>query len=185
MKINRIRKKAGLLLLLFISVLTLSFTEPKEWHSFESKECGFKIDFPGQAVHSTQPIQTAAGELKLDIFQLDISADTSNNNGIYLVNYSILPDSINSSRTEKMDAFFDGSVNGMATNVKGTVLSTKVISYNGYPGRIARVDMQGQAIITAKLILIKNKYYMIMTMTLPAKEPNIDITKFFDSFEAL
>ncbi len=185
MKINSIKNVPGLLLLLFIAFSALSFTEPKEWQLFESKECGFKINFPGQAAHTTQPIQTAACELKLEIFQLDISANSSNHNAVYMVNYSVLPDSINSSRTDKMEAFFKGSINGMATNVKGTVLSTKVISYKGYPGRIARVDMQGQAIITAELILVNNKYYMIMAMTTPAKEPNTDITKFFDSFQTL
>src|SRR5438105_1046617 len=119
MKINTIKNVQGLLMLLIIAVSALSFTEPKEWQLFESKECGFKINFPGRAGHTTQPIQTAAGEVKLEIFQLDISADTSNHNAVYMVNYSVLPDSINSSRKDKMEVFFNGSIKGMAQNVKG------------------------------------------------------------------
>jgi len=180
---NILKIAAKFLLLLCITVTAFAFTEPKQWQTFESKECKFKINFPGEATHTSQPVATAAGELKLDIFQFDGSADTSNNNLVYMVNCSVLPDSVNSSRKDLMDLFFEGSINGMATNIKGTVLSQTKADYKGYPGREVRYDLQGQATITVKLILIENRYYILMAITAVTKEPNPDIKKFFDSFE--
>ena len=179
----KLKTTASILLLFCLLVTTFGFIEPKQWQTFESKECRFKINFPGEATHSSQPIATAAGQLKLDIFQFDAYADTSNNNLVYMVNYSVLPDSINSNNKDKLDLFFEGSINGMATNTKGTVLSQKQADYKGYPGREVRVDLQGQATITVKLILIENRYYILMAISAVPKEPNTDIKKFFDSFE--
>jgi hypothetical protein len=180
---NILKSMAAAILLLCFFITSTSFTEPKEWKQFESKECRFKINFPAEVTQTSQPVKTAAGDLTLHIFQADVSSDTANNNIIYMVNYSALPDSINSTRKEKMDDFFERSINGMVRNAKGTVLSQKKVDYKSYPGREVRVDLQGQATLTVKLILIENRYYILLAITAVAKEPNTDIKKFFDSFE--
>lgn len=180
---NILKSMAAAILLLCFFITSTSFTEPEEWKQFESKECRFKINFPAGVTQTSQPVKTAAGTLTLHVFQADVSSDTANNNLMYMVNYSAMPDSLNSTRKEKMDAFFEGSINGMARNINGTVLSQKNVDYKGYPGREVRVDLQGQATLTVKLILIENRYYILMAITSVPKEPNADIKKFFDSFE--
>lgn len=83
-----------------------------------------------------------------------------------------------------MDPLFTNSVNGMAKNVQGTVKSIKTITYNEFPGREAKVDVQGKAIITARLYLIHNRLYMIMVFSATGKDDNADVAKFLDSFES-
>jgi hypothetical protein len=171
-------------LLSFCTIATaFAFTWPQGWVPFESKEFRFKIAFPAAPELTSQLANTALGAMTLHIAQLDVSGDSSNSNLVYMVNYTQFPDSINSDRKDRLERFFNGSINSMVKNVQGTLLSQKEIDYKGYPGREIQVNMQGQATITAKLILIKKKYFNIMVMTSPKKEYNADMAKFFDSFE--
>ena len=181
---RKIKIAFDILLVLCTLATCFAFVDPAEWQIFESKEFQFKMSFPDKPAFSTQLVNTALGAMTLHIAQLDVSGDSTNPNLVYMINYTQFPDSINSDRKDKLDKFFDGSIAGMAKNVQGTVLSQKTIDYKGYPGREIRVDMPGQAVITARLILIKSRYFNMMVMTAPTKEPNAGISKFFDSFES-
>jgi hypothetical protein len=68
--------------------------------------------------------------------------------------------------------------------VHGKLLSEKIIQINGFPGREARIDFRdGLAVITMRAYLVKNKMYILQTITETKKDFNKSIGKFMDSFK--
>src|SRR6187399_2489601 len=91
---------AGVAILLF----TMSFENIDDWYLFDSKE--FSIEFPKKPTSSTQNVNSAIGELKMDIFMYDASKD-NDDNFLYGLVTSEYPDSlVNSSKTEILSTFF-------------------------------------------------------------------------------
>jgi hypothetical protein len=73
----------------------------------------------------------------------------------------------------------------MIGNLHAKLLQETIIDFKGNQGREIRVDFrEGLAVITAKLILVRNKYYMLMVITDTKKDFNKQISKFMD-FEIL
>lgn len=173
------------LLLSCILIITVQAANAQEWVKFDaSQDMKFSMLFPQQPQQQEQVTQSAAGPLKIHMVMLDFSNNTGASNMLYMASYTLLPDSINSDKKEMMDPLFTNSINGMAKNVQGTVKSTKTIAYKGFPGREAKVDVQGQAIITARIYLIHNRLYMAMVFSASGKDDNADAAKFLDSFES-
>lgn len=181
---NTITQNTVRLCLITLAVFLVSFASAQNWYTYSSPAMKYKISFPQQPQEQKQTTQTAAGPVDLDIVLLDLSQNPSASNMVYAVNYTLFPDSLNSDRKDKMDAFFEGSVNGMATNMNGKVSSKKAITYKGFPGTEAKIDLQGQATVTARLILIHNRFYMQMVVSAANKDSNADVTKFLESFES-
>jgi len=166
-----------------LAIVTMAFAQAQSWTKYQSAEMKFGMLFPKSPAASEQSTPTALGNLTLHILLADMSQDPSASNMLYMVNYSAFPDSVSSDRKDKLDAFFDGSVNGMAKNVNGKLLSSKNIEYKSFPGREVKVEIQG-GIITAREFLIHNRLYIMMVISATGKDTNTDVTKFFDSFES-
>ncbi|MEO7989088.1 MAG: hypothetical protein ABI663_06070 [Chryseolinea sp.] len=174
----------------FIVILTglISFSFLTEtWYSLESTDFGFKVLLPKEPVAQNQVVPSAIGELKMNLYILDTSADEAEDNLLYLVNYTEYPDSLFANATEeKFTQILRGSVDGMVTNVGGKLLSEKVIILNGSPGREVKVSFQeGAAVINARVYLVRNKMYLLETISFPQKDSNQSIDKFFNSFQLL
>ncbi|HWB27174.1 MAG TPA: hypothetical protein VG738_16975 [Chitinophagaceae bacterium] len=170
--------------LIFTLLGSFSVSSAQEWIKYASAEMNFKAQFPLKPVEQQQSTPTAAGPIKMNMVMVDLSQNAEASNMLYMINYSALPDSISSDHQEKMDAFFDGAVKGMAKNVNGSLVSSKRMEYKGFPGDDAKIDLQGQGIITARAILIHNRFYILMVISGAGKDTNPDVTKFFDSFES-
>lgn len=166
-----------------LAIVTLSFAKAQEWTKYKSAEMNFSILFPKSPAESEQSTPTALGNMTLHILMADLSQDASASNMLYMVNYTAFPDSVSSDHKDKMDAFFEGSINGMVKNVNGTLASSKNIDYKSFPGREIKVEIQG-GVITAREILIHNKLYIVMVISATGKDDNADVKKFFDSFES-
>ncbi|TLX77659.1 hypothetical protein E9993_03180 [Labilibacter sediminis] len=174
----------------FIAMLAiglLSFAKAGKWFQFESSEFGFKIEFPKEPTSNPQVINSAIGELKMNMFMYHASSNGKDDNLVYLANYTEYPDSlVNSENTETLPTFFRNSIDGAVTNVHGKLLSEKNIAIDEYPGREVRIDFQqGKAVITMRIFLVKNKMYMLQTITATNKDFNKSITQFMDSFKLL
>ena len=171
-------------ILILSSLISFSFLT-ETWYSLESPEFGFKVLFPKEPVAQNQVTPSAIGELKMNMYILDVSADETEDNLLYLVNYTEYPDSLFANAPEeKFTKVLKGSVDGMVTNVGGKLLSEKVITLNGSPGREVKVSFQeGAAIINARVYLVRNKMYLLETISYPQKDSNKSIDKFFASFQ--
>jgi hypothetical protein len=176
--------RAVRIILIVGGLISFSFLTEK-WYLFESKEFGFTILFPKKPTEQSQNVESAIGPLKLNLFLYEGANDPTDENYVYGVNYTEYPDSlfVNIDSTT-MSNFFRGSIDGMVGNVKGELLSEKTIELKGFPGREVKASlMNGTAIIKARLYLIRNKMYMIETITDTKKDSNQSIDKFFNSFQ--
>lgn len=178
---------SGLLITwLFVFPGTSAFgQEPETWYTYLNEPFGFAIDFPTAPDSMVQTVNTTAGKITMHMFQLDCSADDSTNNIYYAVNYSQYPDSFNYNMLN-LDTFYRNSIKGMLANLNSELMEEKVIDFNGNEGRELRVDFQaGLAIITEKIVLIDNRYYILMVITETEKDLNPAIRRFIDSFRLL
>lgn len=174
-------------LLVFIIVTGLfGFKPVSEWYQYQSKEGSYKISMPAEPKEQTQKIPTAVGELTMFIAMLE--SEESDANLLYMSAYSEYPSEKISSTmgNESTDRFFKGAAEGAAKNMNGTVRSMKEANYKGFPGKMIYCDISlaGQDFVAQqKLILVKNKFYMLQTFTRVGQEDNENSKKFFESFE--
>ena len=161
-------------------VILFSFVKPPEWYVFETKD--FSVEFPKKPDTSVQTVNSAIGDLKLNISMVDASKG-GDDNLVYMSITSEYPDSlINSGKTDILPAFFRNSIDGAVKNVQGKLLSEKNIEIEGFPGREVRVDyQQGAAIIKMDFYLVHNEMIILQTITEPAKENNASELKFYHS----
>jgi hypothetical protein len=158
-----------------------------EWVSVENRPGKFKALFPRTPEETEQNVETAIGPLKMKIFMYEVGK-YKDDNAAYGLTYIDYPDSLVSSdfKDEILDNFFEKGLEGFARNIKGTLISKKVISMKGYPGRQARVSFaNGQGIMNLKMYLVKNRSYFLEVGYEKEKEGNPAIDKFFNSFELL
>jgi hypothetical protein len=155
-----------------------------EWITVENKPGKFKVLFPRTPQESEDTVKTAIGTLTMKMFMYEVDK-YKDDNAMYGVIYSDYPDSLVSSdfKDEILDNFFNKAIEGAAANIKGDILSKKVISIKGYPGRQARVSFaDGKGIMNLRMYLVKNRSYFLEVGYEKEKEGNPAIDKFFNSF---
>lgn len=174
------------ILLVFTVAGIMGFTPITEWFQYQSKEGNYKVMMPIEPQVQSQKVNTAIGEITM--FMAMVEGEESDDNLLYMSAFSEYPaDKISSSMDKAgQDRFFNGAADGAAKNMNGTVKAIKEAEYKGYPARMVYMDVSlgGQDFIAQqKLILVKNKFYMLQTFTKLKKEDNGNSKKFFDSFE--
>ena len=180
MKCNR------LLGLLLITLLLCSFTTA-DWFTLQNTEGNFKLNFPREPKQSDQTVETAIGPLKINMFTYEVDK-YKDDNAAYMMMYSDYPDTLVNSefKDEIIEVFFKNAVAGAVANVNGKLISQKKINYKGYPGRSAKLTIEGgKGIVNAQMILVKNRSYMLQVMTEAKHDNNPAINKFFSSFALL
>jgi len=163
-----------------LTTFITSFVRPDDWVVFEDSH--FKILFPKKPTDQTQTIDSPVGKLTILIHMYEApGTDDNHTYGLMTTEY---PDStVNSDKKDILDNFFNGAVQGAVRNVQGKLLSVETIQLAGYPGRAFRVDYQnGLAVITMRMYLVKNKMYMIQTITETKKDHNKAMERFMNSF---
>ena len=167
---------------IILAILTLSFIHPDDWIVFESN--GYKMLFPKKPADQTQVVNTAIGKLKMGIHMYEVADNEKEDNLVYGLIETEYPDSvINSDKKDLLDNFFKNSIDGAANNVHGKLLSVTEIQLDGYPGRSFRIDLKDQhAVMTMRAYLVKNKMYILQTITEAPKDFNKSINRFMDSF---
>jgi len=167
----------------FILIMIMGFVNSDEWLLFKSH--GFKIEFPKKPDLDSTVVNSAIGKLKMYTFMYDASENKKDENLTYGVLSTEYPDSIvNSDRTDLLPAYFRNGIDGSVKNVQGKLLSEKTIELNGFPGREIKIDYkEGLAVIKMRLYLVKNKMYIIQTITMTKNEFNKSIDRFMDSFK--
>ncbi len=128
---------------------------------FTSEAGGFSIATPGEMRETTQDVPTAAGNIKISLYQTTLGENA------FVAGYSDFPAAVlKQTSTDKM---LDGARDGAARNVNGTVVSDTKITLDGSPGR--EIVIHGKAPsgqeATAKVryYLVKNRLYQIMVVT--------------------
>ena len=169
--------------ILFLASITISNSQ--EWETFKSLEFEFKSDFPGVPYSTVQNVPTDVGEIKIDMFILDKSSDTSSKNSLFLVSHNIYPEeSFKDMTAEGESSVLDNAVYGSLNSVKGKLLYNNEIEFNGYPGRSSKIEMSG-SFVYLNIYLVYNTMYMQQVICLNENDNNRDIKQFLNSFELI
>jgi len=144
----------------------------------------YKIQFPYTPEKMTQPLPTTLGELLMTILSCEPKSTAMDENYVYLLMETDYPEmEVHSDKTDILEKFFRGSVDGAVVNVKGKLIKETVGKVSQYPSRTIEIDYgNGIAIIKMKMILKESKMIIIQTITETKKYPNKAIDAFFDSF---
>lgn len=166
-----------ILLLLFIASLA-SAVQDSGWINYNSAEGRYTVSLPAQPKLDTQESATADGQKFLQYMATVQQPDV-----IYLVGYfDHLPGTTFSA---------DRARDGMVSAVKGTLVSERIISLSGYPGRELRVAAKFDTtdyILLAKLWDTENRVYVLQVVYPKSSESeamNTNAAKYFDSFQIL
>lgn len=180
------KKTFSVAFLALILVATSSYRTIYDWYTYTSAEGKFKVMMPAAPEEQTQKVPSAIGELTMYMAMLQ-AEDESADNLLYMTAYCEYPsDKVSSDMPkETLDKFFKGAAEGSAGKMNGKVLSIEESTYKNFPVRnvVASMEVQGMKFMAVqRMILVKNKFYMLQTLSTEGKEKNDNAKKFFDSF---
>jgi len=174
-------------ILSFITILFIGYWTPVSAQNgsvihFETKS--YKISFPGEPKKMTQNLPTKVGQLLMTIDAYEPGTLAGDDNHLYMIMDTDYPDTIvHSDKTEIIDKFFRDAIDGVVKDLTYKLMTETQGQVGKYPSRTIEIDYKdGLAIMKMKLILYKNKFIIIQTITETKKYSNPSIDKFFDSF---
>jgi len=147
-----------------------------DWKDFSSTEGGFAILMPGEPAQSTETVKTAAGDMSMHIYMLELK------NSAYGVIYTDMP-SMFQQMPNAADKLLDGGRDGAVAQMKGKLVSEQAISIGRHPGRELHIDSD-RAVIVARIFLVDLRLYQVLAILPKGQSPTDDTTKFLDSFRA-
>ncbi|HEY5884073.1 MAG TPA: hypothetical protein VIT88_05265 [Pyrinomonadaceae bacterium] len=160
---------------LLLSLLLTSAFAQGEWPTFKSTEENFSISFPSEPKQ-----ERTAGRSPLGNGHHIYSLQT--NGGSFLISNSVIEDPPMKPQDIKRTLDFARDLVAMVTN--GKLLTDEDISIDGFPGRLVRIQ-KDKKIWTLRAYLVKQRMYQLMTTEPKAKEANLSVAKFFNSFKLL
>lgn len=172
--------------LLIGSFFLFSFSNLHDWISYTSKEGNYKMMFPSKPAEQQQTIPSAVGEITMYMAMVE-SEDENASNLLYMTAFCAYPaDKVSSEApTEVVEKFFKGATEGSAKKINGNIRTMTSSSYKGFPVRDVLIDAKMAEIdfvVTQRLILVKNNFYMIQIFTPKEMEANTEAKKFVESF---
>lgn len=156
------------------------------WVTTSNAEHGYKVDFPKEPKSQSQEVPTEVGNLMMDYYMLDQSADATALNLVYMSAFTSYPASEDYSDEGLQNSMLDGSVDGAVQNINGKLISSEDIEFQGYRGRYAKISIYNDAyIVNLKNILVDNRLYFIQVITSKANDDNADLKRFMTSFDLI
>ncbi|NER13756.1 hypothetical protein GWK08_09920 [Leptobacterium flavescens] len=164
----------------------LSLSAQTDWVTIKIEGEGYRVDFPSQPKKQTNTIPSQIGDLEMKFYILDNSFNPNDDNLVYMSAFTAYPEEYMSNEDPGFkDTVLDGAVNGAVTNVNGKLLSKENIFFNGFPGRTAKIEIQGSTIINQKIVLVDNLLYICQIICMADKDDNKSMKAFFDSFDLI
>ena len=168
--------------LAFLLFATSAFTIT-EWAQFQKDN--YKILFPQAPSTDSTIAGTKIGTLTVYTHMYESPENSADSNLVYGLSVTDYPAKyILSNDKAFLKGYFEGAVKGAVGNLKGKLISEKEITWKNYPGREIKIDYSdGAAIITMRIILVKERAFGLQTISYPGKENNANATKFYNSFD--
>lgn len=146
-----------------------------EWQEF-TEEGRFSVTVPRALTETTQKEETQIGEIDIHMFL------TKHEEIEYGVGYNDYPPEL----IIDPQLGLDGSRDGIIASVDGELLSEQPISIDDHPGReltIEATENSRTIIVQARIYLVENTLYQILTVAPEEHSSSPDIAKFMDSFK--
>lgn len=153
-------------------------TSNLQWRRFSSEVGQFTASFPGTPQEKTDLTSTAAGEIEVHSFIVELQRFT------YGICYSDLPENL---KLPGAEAVFDGSQDSTVKSVggrKAEVVAQETMVVAGFPAREFEFKAGGKAnfSVRARMVLVGKRIYTLTTVFLTANPDPENRKKFFDSF---
>jgi hypothetical protein len=181
------KKTTSSILFALFLLAAFAFTTSDEWYLYESKTYSFKVEYPGKPTEKVKVLNTAEGDLNLNLFEYVTQKTDVESAVAYIASYIEYPiQTVNSDDKEKLKQFYRKMVDGVVTRVSGKLMKETIISLEGFEGVEARIEMkEGTEFVKLKVYLIHNKMYMVEAVTETKNEFNPSINRFVNSFRLI
>lgn len=170
-------------LLLFVFLLSFTSIQAQDWKTYKYESLEIRANFPAAPEKTVQKVQTAVGEL--DMHMVMYAPTSGDDNAVYSIIRSDYPeDQFKDADEEYNSKVLDGAVEGATSNVNGTLVFDKKVTFNGFPGRNIKIKM-AEGFIYINAILANNSMFIAQVICLTNKDNNSSIQKFLNSFEII
>jgi len=162
-----------------MALVTLVGCQQGTWKEFSSTEGAFLVLMPGTPTMDKQTASTAVGPIDSFTFTLEET------DGIYTVSYADYPEDI--VRQNEPDDMLDSVRTGAIGSIEGSrLLNESSILFGEYPGRDLEIEApDGKSTLHIRAILVDNRLYSLMVVSIGKQPSTSDIQKFFESFTLL
>lgn len=179
------RKQAYLNMLLFLFAFNFQLSALTVLKKINSVDHNFKIEFAGEPTLTTDTSTVADETLITYYWELNIT-DTIHPNCYYSLSLSKYPSSFihSDSVFSVVEGFINSTQNSIQEDKTFTLLSSTIISINGYPGKIFKwKNTETNKYLDAQVFLVESRLFEISVVTQEGQNHNNDIKRFFESFE--
>ncbi|HTE48475.1 MAG TPA: zinc ribbon domain-containing protein [Candidatus Paceibacterota bacterium] len=146
------------------------------WVSYNSPDNTFSVQFPLPPSYDTKSQDSENGKIYVDTYK---SADETASVG-YAVSVTKFPPNLDFSNTNDI---LEKLVNLSATNINGTIITSKFITQDGYPA----IDYLIKGKTTSKVrginIIVGQNVYQLITSYDTSDETKLEFEKFVGSFK--
>jgi hypothetical protein len=163
-----------------------SADKPEGWTAYTSKEGGFTVFLPpGKVIQLEQQLDSPAGKITVHVHGIELAGDK----GAFVTMYSDFPDAVLAAGADTIldgskAGFLEGSKSGMGGFAKGAkITSESKITVEGHPGREWKIDVDGKGNLTARVLLVKTRLFILIAGGDTGKVSDKDIQTFFESFQ--
>ncbi|MFT7118736.1 MAG: hypothetical protein ACI9IZ_002021 [Nonlabens sp.] len=173
--------KLTLIVLAFL--LSVTTVQAQEWEVYKNETLEFRAAYPDTPDKTVQKVSTALGEL--DMHMIMYAPSSGDDNAVYAVIRSDYPKSqFEGADSEMYTKVLDGAVEGARSNLKGTLIFDKTVTFNGFHGRNIKIEITG-AYVYMNAILAYNTMFITQVICSTEKDNNTSIQKFLNSFDII
>ncbi len=166
-----------------IFLLSFNAVNAQTWEKYKAEDLAFVAYYPKEPKRTVQKVSTAVGEL--DMHMIMHAPTSGDDNAVYSVIRSDYPkEQFKDADDEYNATVLNGAVNGAVSNVQGKLLFDEKITFNGYPGRSIKIEIQG-GFIYINAYLVENSMFITQVICLSSNDENPSIKRFLDSFELI
>lgn len=179
-------KKIILVVIIGLAVIsTFSNFTPPEWMVFRNIDGRFTVLTRGNMIEKTANIETALGTIQTHTFVYQ--PEEKEENLVYMIMYYDFPEGgMHSDSTELVKEFFDSTVEEAVASVQGILIYENNLEKQGYPVRQWRINyLENKAAIRTRAFMVKQRYYMLQTISLADADQNSTTEFFVNSFKLL
>jgi len=178
-------KKSFLLLLFIFFIFHVTIAQSNDWYKIKDKDAAYLIEFPTEPVKGESDVPTDKGTVKMNTYTLQKDNDK---NLVYMTSFTKYPDSFFPNKLESEDEqnrVLKNCVDGAVNNTNGKLIYEDKIVFNGYRGRIVKIELSDGYMIKMKVVIVGIKLYLAQVIYTKENDDNLNSKYFFDSLELI
>ncbi len=167
-----------------ILLVSMSFTT-SDWMMYRNIDGRFKVLTRGNFEEKLATFETALGTIQSHTFVYQ--PKEKEENLIYMVMYYDFPEGgMHSDSMDLLKDFFDETVKKTIADTQGVLIYENDLEHQSYPARQWRIHYpDNQAAIRSRAFIVKNRFYMLQTISMTDVEQNNTTDFFINSFKVL